>query len=98
VSYEQFARATSPRRRFCCGLTWAKHRRNLARLLRHFRAGTVVSEWERQLLSQAVPGYAPVEIIPNCVNLSDYDDVHEAPQPNRLIYTVRSPTPPTTMP
>jgi len=87
VLHEQFARATSPWRRFRYGLTWAKHRRYLARLLRHFRACTVVSERERQLLSQAVPGYTPVEIIPNCVNLSDYDDVHETPQPNTLIFT-----------
>lgn len=87
VLYEQYARATSPRQRFRYGLTWAKHRRYLARLLRHFQACTVVSEQERQLLSQAVPAHPPIEIIPNGVNLSDYENVHEEPEPNTLIFT-----------
>ncbi len=87
VLYEQFTRATSPWRRFRYGLTWAKHRRYLARLLRHFQACTVVSEQERKLLSQAVSDHPPIEIIPNGVNLSDYENVHEEPEPNTLIFT-----------
>jgi glycosyltransferase involved in cell wall biosynthesis len=34
-----------------------------------------------------VPGYQPIEVIPNCVNLADYRNVCEAPQPETLIFT-----------
>lgn len=87
VLYEQFTHAISSWRRFRYGLTWAKHRRYLARLLRCFSACTVVSERERRLVSCAVPGYQAIEVISNCVNLADYRDVHEMPQPNTLIFT-----------
>jgi len=87
VLYEQFVHAPSSWRRFRYGLTWAKHRRYLARLLSYFRVCTVVSECERQLLSSAVPGYGAIEIIPNCISLHDYCDVHEMAKPNTLIFT-----------
>jgi len=87
VPYEQFAHASSLRRRIRYGLTWLKHRRYLGRLLCHFRACTVVSEQERRLLSRTVPNYQAIEIIPNCIDLSDYGDVHERPQPDTLIFT-----------
>lgn len=87
VPFERFARATSRWSRFRYGLTWAKHRAYLARLLRHFRACTVVSEQERRLLSAAVPGYQAIEVIPNCINLVEYSDVHESPRANSLIFT-----------
>ncbi|GAB4543403.1 MAG: glycosyltransferase family 4 protein [Anaerolineae bacterium] len=87
VPYEQFARATSLWRRFRYGLTWAKHRAYLARLLRHFKACTVVSEQERRLLSRAIPGYQAIEVVPNCINLVEYSDVRESPQANSLIFT-----------
>jgi sugar transferase (PEP-CTERM/EpsH1 system associated) len=87
VLYEQFARADSAWRRFRYRLTWAKHRRYLARLLRHFRACTVVSQRERQLLTNAVGNGQSIEIIPNCVDVESYHDVQEKPQPNTLIFT-----------
>jgi glycosyltransferase involved in cell wall biosynthesis len=87
VPYQHFAQATSARRRARNGLTWAKHRAYLSRLLRHFRACTVVSDQERALLSRAVPGYQTIEVIPNCVSLAEYRDVRGRPQPNTLIFT-----------
>lgn len=87
VLYEQFAHATSPRQRFRYGLTWAKHRRYLSRLLRHFKACTVVSEQERALLARSAPDHQAIEVIPNCVDLEGYDDVRETPEPNTLIFT-----------
>jgi glycosyltransferase involved in cell wall biosynthesis len=86
LSYEQFARAPSLLQRGRRSLTWLKHRLYLARLLRSFRACTVVSERERQLLDRAAPQHPPVTIIPNAVNLPDYADVHETPRPNQLIF------------
>jgi glycosyltransferase involved in cell wall biosynthesis len=86
VYYEQFAHAASCRSWLRYGLTWAKHRYYLARLLRYFRACTVASEQEGQILSHAVPGYKAVHVIPNCVRLHDYH-THERAQPNTLIFT-----------
>ena len=87
VFYEQFTRATSTQARIRYGLTWAKHRRYLAHLLPYYRACTVVSEPERELLRAAAPGYQAVEVIPNCINLADYANVHRATELNTLIFT-----------
>lgn len=87
VLYQQYAAATSMRRRLRHGLTWMKHRRYLEQLLDNYAACTVASEEERRLMAQAVPTYRSVELVPNCVNLADYAAVHETPQPNSLIFT-----------
>lgn len=87
VPYERFAHAASAWLRFRHGLTWFKQRRYLAGLLRYYGTCTVVSERERQLLLQAIPAYRNVEVIPNCINLADYEAIHETPQPHHLIFT-----------
>jgi glycosyltransferase involved in cell wall biosynthesis len=87
VLYEQFARATSPWHRLRYGLTWAKHRRYLVRLLRHFRACTVVSERERQLFRNTAPGYKPIEVIPNGVSSADYAGYKAIPARESMIFT-----------
>lgn len=87
VLYEQFTQAPSLWNRIRYGLTWAKHRRYLSRLLQRFEACTVVSERERTLLQEVAPGIEQVELIPNCINLDDYGHVHTLPEPNTLIFT-----------
>jgi glycosyltransferase involved in cell wall biosynthesis len=88
VLYEQRSKAESLVHRFRHGLTWTKHRRYLARLLRGFRAGTVVSRQEHRLLcGAAIEGSKPIEVIPNCVNVAEYEDFQAAPRPNTLIFT-----------
>jgi glycosyltransferase involved in cell wall biosynthesis len=87
VLYEQFALATSAASRFRHGLTWLKQRRYVSRLLRYYRACTVASDRERQLLSSTAPDFKAVEVIPNCINLADYGDIRETPRPNHLIFT-----------
>jgi glycosyltransferase involved in cell wall biosynthesis len=87
VLYERFAQAGSLPARFRHGLTWAKHRRYLTSLLRCFTACTVASDAEYRLVSEAVPNFKAVEVIPNCINLTDYRDVSQVPQPNSLIFT-----------
>jgi glycosyltransferase involved in cell wall biosynthesis len=86
VIYEQFANTTSlwPRLRY--GLTWTKHRRHLAQTLPCFRACTVVSEQDRKLLSRVAPTRTPIHIIPNCIQLADYQTYEDA-RPNTLIFT-----------
>jgi glycosyltransferase involved in cell wall biosynthesis len=87
LPFERFVNADSPWQRFRYGLTWAKHRHYLAQLLQYYAACTVVSEREQQLLSQSVPGYNTIEVIPNCINLADYEHIRRTPEPNCLIFT-----------
>ncbi len=84
--YEQFAHATSVKARLRYGLTWLKHRHYLAQQLRYFQACTVASSQEQQLLAQVVPDYKAITVIPNCVQLADYQ-LHQPLQPNQLIFT-----------
>ncbi len=73
--------------RLRASLTWQKHRRFLRRLLADFRACTVVSEAERQLLVLAAPAHPPIEVIPNCVDLSGVPEPSGRARPNTLIFT-----------
>lgn len=68
-------------------LTWMKHRRYLAHLLQYFRVCTVVSEKERQILRQTVPDGINIEVIPNCVDLANYNGISESPKAETLIFT-----------
>ncbi len=73
-------------RRLRLWLTWFKLRHYLARLLPHFRACTVVSAKERELLREAVPHYDNVVIVPNCVDLSSYIAIVAERRKKRLIF------------
>ena len=87
VLYESSVQAISPWHSFRNGLTWAKHRKYLNSLLKKFQVCTVVSNQEHQLLSQTGNGSPPIEIIPNCVDVTSYKDFRGIPQPNSLIFT-----------
>jgi len=83
----KIAQAPSPLHRLRHQLTQLKQRHYLNRLLPRFRACTVVSEQERVLVRRAAPGYGPIAVIPNCVNLSDYRSVQATRVGDRLIFT-----------
>lgn len=85
VLYDNFANATTMRRRLRHGMTWLKHRRYLAGLLRQYEASTVASAQEKQLL-QANVG-VNVEVIPNCIDVMVYGEITAVAQPHTLIYT-----------
>ncbi len=68
-------------------LTWDKTRRYVGRLAKRFSACTIVSENERGLLRQAAPGYEPIHVIPNGVDIERYRPNGIAPQPETLIFT-----------
>jgi len=87
VLYEQYARARSWSQRLRYGMTWGKHRRFLTSTLHHFGACTVASNREADLLSQVVHDSLMIEVIPNSIDLLDYSNVREAPQPYTLIFT-----------
>jgi glycosyltransferase involved in cell wall biosynthesis len=86
VLYENYARADAAYQRFRHGLTWSKHRRFLTRVIKGFNASTVASRQEKLLISDMLPGYRSIEVIPNCINLADYDRVHAMPKPGSLIF------------
>jgi glycosyltransferase involved in cell wall biosynthesis len=65
-------------------ITWAKHRRYIARLVEHFACCTVASEHERQLLSIAASSYSPVHVVPNSVDTSA--GIGVAREANTLIF------------
>jgi polysaccharide biosynthesis protein PslH len=68
-------------------LTWWKHRRYLASTLRQFQLVTVASNKECELLLSIAPAGCKVEVIPNCVSLSDFAGVYAAREPNHLVFT-----------
>ncbi|WP_420632180.1 glycosyltransferase [Candidatus Leptofilum sp.] len=87
IYHEQLAQAESFKSKLRYRLTLAKQTNYLSELLQYFNTCTVVSEPEQNLVKTAVPGYQNVEIIPNCMNLEDYNQVRVAKRPNSLIFT-----------
>ncbi len=85
--YEQYSKSTRMRRRVRSGLTWAKQKYYLNHLLQNFNACTVVSEREKQLLSEIDVDTSNVEVVPNCINMSEYTAYCEEPNRQRLIFT-----------
>ncbi|MCI0575025.1 MAG: glycosyltransferase [Chloroflexi bacterium] len=87
VFTSKVAQAAQPLQRLRHHLTVLKLQQYLRRLLPRFRACTIVSEAEKSLLQELVPGYQAVHLVPNCVNLADYAAVQRRPQPESLIFT-----------
>jgi polysaccharide biosynthesis protein PslH len=85
--YENFLYARTTRSKLRNSLTWIKHRNYTANLLKEFDICTVVSEKERDLVSQKIPEMKRIEVIPNFINLDDYSDIQISPQPKTLIFT-----------
>jgi glycosyltransferase involved in cell wall biosynthesis len=69
-------------------LTWFKLRGYLSRLLNRFQAVTVVSTREQTLLAKNFPHYrGRVEVIPNCLNVEEYEQVNAQKQANTLVFS-----------
>lgn len=86
VLYEQPARASSLPARLRYGLTWAKYRRYLNRLLAHYALATVVSATEKELVQRIATGRTPVVVVPNGIEPDDYTGFRDEPQPASLIF------------
>jgi polysaccharide biosynthesis protein PslH len=67
-------------------LTWAKHSRFIARMVEKFRACTVASEPERQLLAHAAPEFRSVHVVPNSIDLQQFETVREDRCSGSLIF------------
>ena len=87
IYHEQLGQANSLKSRLRYQLTLAKQKNYLREVLQYFDTCTVVSEPEQALVKTAVPSFKNVEIIPNCMNLADYEKVRLEKRPNSLIFT-----------
>jgi sugar transferase (PEP-CTERM/EpsH1 system associated) len=68
------------------GLTWWKQKRYAAHLLRQFEGCTVASEQERALIKSIAPGFEPLAIVPNGVDLTSYKGNWGPSIPDTLIF------------
>lgn len=88
VFQQRIQEAQKPLQKLRDTLTWLKHRRYMHELLKFFTLSTVVSSQEAALTYQAFPDLKQkIKVLPNCVDLTDYQDFHQIPDPNRLIFT-----------
>lgn len=87
VLYENYVKQRSPLQRVRRGLGWWKTSRYVAGLLRAFDGCTVVSEAERERVGALLPGYQPVAVIPNGVDVAHPTDTFGAPEADTLIYS-----------
>ncbi len=67
-------------------LTWWKLRRYTTQLLPAMDGCTVASAKERDLLLSIAPGYSPLDVIPNGVDLECYDEDFGPPESNTLVF------------
>lgn len=77
----------APYRHLRHALTWFKLRLYLSQLLKHFETVTVVSEQERDLTLKKFPFVRNICVIPNCINLADYNGIQAKTGSSRLIFT-----------
>lgn len=87
ISFEDSFRPTDWKKRLRPAFTWFKFHMYLSRLLQSFQAVTVVSEKERELVAENFPGVRQIVVLPNCMNMDDYQDIHAEPRNNTIIFT-----------
>lgn len=88
LSYGEIHHPSDLKKRLRHAFTWFKLRMFLSRLLDSFQFCTMVSEQERQLLVRNFRGHDDmVEVIPNCVDISEYENQRATLVTNRLIFS-----------
>ncbi len=87
VLYEQFVRQHQVIKKLRYGLTWWKTSHYVTGLLKGFDGCTVVSEQERKRILDILPGYGPIEIVPNGVDTISCRISGLAPEADTLIYS-----------
>jgi glycosyltransferase involved in cell wall biosynthesis len=83
-----YGQLASPRpiERWRARLMWAKYRRYLRGLLRHFRAFTVVSARERELLGAVLGDTRAIHLLPNGIAAAEYHP-QTTPRPDTILFT-----------
>jgi polysaccharide biosynthesis protein PslH len=88
VFYDQAYHSRNPIARLRNSLTWFKLRQYLSHFLVFFQACTVASEQEYRLFTNSFPSHRDkIRIMPNCINLEDYQGLNVKAQPNRLVFS-----------
>jgi polysaccharide biosynthesis protein PslH len=88
VFYDQLSGQTQGLKRIKAQLRWIKLQRYISRLLTGFGAGTVASETEFHIIQKEFPTYqSKIEILPNGVDLRDYQDLKINRKPRHIIFT-----------
>lgn len=82
--YDQFSRASSALLRIRRGLMWSKRKAYVARLVRGFKACSVVSRPELELARRVAPAYPGFVLIPNGVSTTMPSP--QKPVPGTIIY------------
>jgi len=84
--YDLYTKSTSFKR-LRAGLTYLKTKHYISNMVTRFKAITVVSELEKKILSEFAPANLPIFVIPNCLDGTQYHNIHVKPEPNTLIFT-----------
>ena len=84
--WERWVKADTNLSRIRHGLTWFKTRRFICTLLKHFTACTVVSSYEKSILDHMIPNQEKIRVLPNGVDLEQFQPDSEQPVENTLIY------------
>jgi polysaccharide biosynthesis protein PslH len=83
---QKWSTSNSPVIKFRKRLNWVKAKAYTRRLIKQYDACTVVSDREKEILTQVVDGNIPVYVVPNGVDLNYHRPSITIPQPNTLIY------------
>ncbi len=81
VLYQQYAQENTFLGHIRNSLTWFKYRKYLTNLIHEFTACTVASTIEKKLLEQIAPDYTNIEVIPNFIQISDYEEYRSTAEP-----------------
>jgi glycosyltransferase involved in cell wall biosynthesis len=87
LSYGEAHHSSDLKKRIRHAFTWFKFRMYVLRLLDSFQACTVVSEQEQRLLVRILSSNNRVEVVPNCVQVGEYENCQSALVPHRLIFS-----------
>ncbi|MCC6499792.1 MAG: glycosyltransferase [Anaerolineales bacterium] len=87
LAYEDTHQSGGWARRVLRRLTWFKFHFYLSRLLKHIRSVSVVSEKERELVERNFSASGNISVIPNGMDLGEYEAVTATPQPQTMIFT-----------
>jgi len=84
--WEKWAEADKALLRIRHGLTWFKTHCYIYKLLKHFTACTVVSSYEKFFLDQSFPDQNRIHVLPNGVDLENFQPDSEQSVENTIIY------------
>ena len=88
LSYGEIHHSSDFKNRLRHAFTWFKLRMYLSRLFDSCQTCTVASEQEQQLLAQNFSIHnGTIEVIPNCIQVDDYENHNSTVVPNQLIFS-----------